>query len=433
MGPLLNRIVAAGLAAVGICSALVANAQEGGRDDHSIKLGIDLQAFSTSTPLTSWVDGGYGKLRFDDRSETTGGSRISLDYTGRLLPTLWAKLVADYIDDARGGADVSEAYLQWKPLPHGPNQHQVRFGAFYPPLSLENSDRAWNSPYTISFSAINTWLGEEIRPIGIEWTVRRRVGGPTSQHRVAAFASAFYGNDSAATLLFWRGWSLHDRQTRLGDRFALTPFPYRNGATVEYVAQSVEPIAELDSDPGVYFGAEWTFARRARVQIAHYDNRADINAYRHSQWGWYTEFDTLGAQVSLPADIGLVTQWMGGTTDWIAGALTDGRIVSPARVVRDHFDSSFVMLTRPIRGNGRISVRYDTFDITRPDSSFFGESDAGDAQTVAYKFRARGPLSVAVEWLRIRSARDVWSNAYGLPRSESEQQLRLQLSLDLEL
>jgi hypothetical protein len=434
MGPLLKRqwIITA-LALASTCSGASAAAEKGNHDDHSIKVGIDIHAFSTSTPLASWVDGGYSKLRFDDTENNSSGNRISVDYTGRLMPTVWARVVADYIDDAIGGADLTEAYLQWRPVPRGPNQHQLRIGAFYPPFSLENSDRAWNSPYTISFSAINTWLGEEVRPIGLEWTLRRRIGGPTSQHRIAYFASAFYGNDAAATLLFWRGWSLHDRQTRFSDRFSLLPYPAVSGGSIEYIPQRVEPIAELDSTPGVYFGAEWTLGRRARVQIAHYDNRADVNAYSHSQWGWYTNFTTLAAQVSLPGEFGFVTQWMGGKTDWISGALADGSIIAPGSIVRDDFDSSFLMLTRPVRGNGRVSIRYDTFSVTRPGSRFAGESDAGDAQTVAYKFRARGPVSIAFEWLRIRSARDLWSNAYGLPRSQTETQIRLQLSLDLEI
>jgi hypothetical protein len=107
---------------------------------------------------------------------------------------------------------LSEAFIDWRPIPTSSNQQQVRFGAFYPPFSLENTDLGWSSPFTYSYSAINTWLGEEVRPIGAEWSLRRRLGFAGSPHELRVFASAFYGNDPAGTFLFWRGWSLHDRQ-----------------------------------------------------------------------------------------------------------------------------------------------------------------------------------------------------------------------------
>ncbi len=77
-----------------------------------------------------------------------------------------ARIVADYVDDASGGVDLTEALLEWRPVPRSRNQQQLKIGAFYPSLSLENGDRGWQSPFTYSYSAINTWLGEEIRPFG---------------------------------------------------------------------------------------------------------------------------------------------------------------------------------------------------------------------------------------------------------------------------
>ena len=110
--------------------------------------------------------------------------------------------------------------MDWRPIPRSANQQQVRFGAFYPPFSLENGAHGWESPFTYSYSAINTWLGEEVRPLGAEWSLRRRLASTRNTQEVRVFASGFYGNDPAATLLFWRGWSLHDRQTRLNDTAA---------------------------------------------------------------------------------------------------------------------------------------------------------------------------------------------------------------------
>src|SRR5690606_38369148 len=231
-----------------------------------------------------------------------GGSRV------RLKPGVPAHLVADYIDDEAGGADVTEAYVEWRPVPRSSNRHRFRAGAFYPPLSLENGGPAWSSPFGLSFSAVNTWLGEEIRPVGVEWSMRRRLG-LGSPHELGAFASGFYGNDPAGTLLFYRGWSLHDRQSRLGDRLPMPPAPvWQNGAVIGHTPQKLRPFHEIDHEPGAYAGLEWRYARRGLVQLSHYDNRADPNAYAGGQWGWRTAFDQLGVQIALPYDFGLLAQ-----------------------------------------------------------------------------------------------------------------------------
>jgi hypothetical protein len=421
----------AGVLAFTVCAA-TANAQESRLENHELRLAVDLHAVSTSSALRAWTRGGLGKLRFDDDSDGAGGNRIALDYSGRLRTTLWAHVVADYVDDASAGLDVAEAYLVWRPVPKRPNQHQLRVGAFYPPLSFENSGVAWSSPYSISFSAINTWLGEEIRPIGLEWTLKRRLGGPGSAHQLSAFAAAFYGNDPAGTLLFWRGWSVHDRQTRLNDKLPIPPLPEfgPNGPT-GYIDQPLEPIVELDSRPGFYAGIDWTFEQRAKLQVAHYDNRADPTAFDQGVWGWDTRFSTLGLQLSLPAKIGLIIQSMRGATTWIPGARPNGDIGPLGREVTDDFASSFVLLTRMF-GDHRLTIRWDRFDIRR-DAPRPLQADGGSAETIAYRYGGLERLTLAVEWLRIRSTRDLWSDFYGLPRAADERQVRAQVSWNLDL
>lgn len=70
-----------------------------------------------------------------------------------------------------------------------------------------------------------------------------------------AVASALLLTWSRTTLLYWRGWALHDRQARLGDRLALPPAPQRRqGEIVVVEPQTVEPIDEIDHEPGAYAG-----------------------------------------------------------------------------------------------------------------------------------------------------------------------------------
>ncbi len=351
------------------------------------------------------------------------------EYRGRITPTLTATVIGDYLDDASSGADLSEAFIDWRPIPKSGNQQQVRLGAFYPPLSLENGELGWHSPFTYSYSAINTWLGEEIRPIGAEWSLRRRLGFAGSPHELRAFASAFYGNDPAGTLLFWRGWSLHDRQTRLNDRLPMPPRPIWNasGAIVGYSEQSVEPFEEIDHEPGAYAGVEWRYAKRVRVQVAHYDNRADPSAFSDGQWAWGTEFYHLGLQASLPAQLGLVAQWMQGETYWITGARPNGTLSPSSELVEDVFRSRFLMLTRRVGAAHRLSLRYDTFGMFREDTEPRFHSDQGHAWTLGYRYERTKQLSAGIEWLEIVSRRDVWS-FYSPVTEATERQLRLQVT-----
>jgi len=307
----------------------------------------------------------------------------------------------------------------------------VRFGAFYPPFSLENGDKGWQSPFTYSYSAINTWLGEEIRPVGVEWSLRRRLEALGNAHELRAFASGFYGNDPAATLLFWRGWSLHDRQTRLHDRLDIPDTPvFYNGVPVGTSPQWVTPFVETDHSPGVYAGLEWRYARRALVQLAVYENRADPYSFADGQWGWETAFTHLAVQVSLPAELGLVAQALKGETYWVAGASSNGTISPFAIYVEDEFTSSFLLLTRKIGDMQRVALRYDTFAIERPSMGL--HSDDGNAWTLSYRFEPTTTrFSGGIEWLRIDSHRDLWPYFYGTPPDQTEDQLRLQVSYRL--
>ena len=409
--------------------AVTAGAAES--DRHEFQLDVSAAYLSSSTDLTAWPDGGKSKLRSSDDGLTA--LRMFAEYRGRLTPTLNARVVADYVDDGSSGVDLTEAYIDWRPIPRARNQQQWRFGAFYPPFSLENGDRGWQSPFTYSYSAINTWLGEEVRPIGAEWSLRRRLERLGSAHELRAFAAGFYGNDPAATLLFWRGWSLHDRQSRLHDNLDIPEVPIFTAGTVTGLgAQTLSPFVETDHRPGAYAGAEWRYARRALVQWARYDNRAEPYSFADGQWGWQTDFDHLAVQISLPAELGLVAQALRGETYWIVGASQNGTLSPFARLVEDRFAARFVMLTRKLGDAHRLALRYDTFSITRPDAVPPLESDSGHAWTLSYRLAPMtGRFSGGIEWLRIDSQRDLWPMFYGTPRDQTEDQLRLQLSFRL--
>ena len=392
-------------------------------DRHELYLDAAAGYVAASSDFGAWTDGTFGKLRHADDGFT--GFRLVGEYHARITPTLRARVAADYVDDASVGLDLTEAVIDWRPIPRSRNQHQLRFGAFYPSFSLENGERGWQSPFTYSYSAINTWIGEEIRPFGAEWSLRRRLEGFRSQHELRAFAAAFYGNDPAGTLLFWRGWSLHDRQTRLNDELEIPPLPFTTAP------QRLDSFEEIDGRAGAYVGVEWRYGRRALVQLARYDNRADPYAFSGGQWGWGTDFDHLAVQISLPAQIGLVAQRLEGATEWIPGARADGTFEPWAFFAHDELEARFVLLTRQFGRAQRVTLRYDTFSIERPAAAPVLRSDRGRAWTLSYRIAPTERLSGGIEWLRIDSRRDLLPLFYALPAAHTEDQFRIQLSYRL--
>ncbi len=417
------------LLALAVAASPAAAQLELGSGRHAWSVTASIGVPDTSTPLAAWLDGGTGKLR-----SAAGGlavDRLVAEYGGRLTPTLEAHLVADWLDEPSGGLDLTEAYLEWRPVPKRALRQQWRFGGFYPRMSLENVAPAWESPLTASFSAANTWLGEEIRAFGAEWLGRRALGPPTAPHELGVYAGAFYGNDPAGTLLFWRGWSVHERQTRFGDRLPLPARPVfgADGAIVGHAAQTLEPFAEIDGDPGVYAGLEWRLRRRALVRLARYDNRADPLAFSDAQWGWDTRFDLAALQLELPLGLGLVTQRLEGRTRWLIPPGADGVVPPGSRIERDDFAADFVLLTKRIGSRSRVTLRHDEFGYDRDASPELGAIDSGEAWAASYRFRLSERITLTAEWLEIESERSLRPLFYSLPAEVQERQLRLRLDL----
>lgn len=414
------RILKIAATACALIAAPLAMADEPSR--YSLTAGTDISYVATSGH-PSWVDGSAGKLRYDDDSEGLTVSRAFADYRIRVADTVDAKLAVEAYDDDIGKAvDFTQAYLEWRPLTLSPNRYRVKLGAFYPRLSLENSGPGWSSPYTISSSAINTWIGEEIRIFGAEFSVSRRPESLGGAHSFSLHAAGFRHNDPAGGLISWKGWSVHDRQTRFDDVLPLPPLPQIQPDGFFWRQDPVFiPFQEHLGDTGWYLNAEWQYRNRFLLRAMRYDNRAEPFNVTNGQYGWYTEFAHVGIQANLPGDIGLISQWIRGTT-------VMGPVINGAYVVDVGFLSNFLLLTKAIDQH-RISARYDRFEVTEDDRVPLDENrERGNAWTLAYRFQATETIGLAAEWLRIHSNRPAW--AYNdLATSQTETQLQLSLQL----
>jgi len=387
-----------------------------------VDFGLDI-ALIDSSGHPSWLEGAGGKLRFDPDNDGLQFSRAFVDYRTQLASTLNGHVVSEIYDDDFGPAvDLTEAYLEWRPLTATANRYRLKVGAFYPRISLENIAPGWGSSYSINPSAINTWVGEELRSVGAELSISRRPQSLGGAHTFTLNAAVFEGNDPAGGLMAWKGWSIHDRQSRFNDQVPLPPIPrIQPGDWWEEQDPFITPLLEIDEEPGYYVNVEWRYGNRVLLRAMHYDNRADPMGIENGQFAWWTAFDHVAVQTTLPGDIGLLAQWMDGWTAW--GRLTDG-IYS----VDTDFMSSYLLLTRAFDRH-RVTARYDHFELTENDSTPLDEnSERGHAWMLAYQFEATNNVTVALEWLEIFTDRPAWAY-FDLSQRKTETQLQLVLQL----
>ena len=198
------------------------NATESERSDRYQLIGAaDISFIHANSKLDSWLYNGSGKLRYDEDHDGLRVNRIFVDFTGRITPTLAGRFVASMNNDVAEAVDVTDAYLEWRPVPASELRFRGKLGAFYPRLSLENIEAGWSSPYALSSSVINTWIGEELRIVGAELRLVRDLPGMSGQ-QLSLEGGGFYFNDPTGASLTWRGWAAHDRQTGV---FGSIPMP----------------------------------------------------------------------------------------------------------------------------------------------------------------------------------------------------------------
>src|SRR3954447_3927830 len=138
----------------------------------------DLRLVAVDDPV-SWVDGGFGKLR----SGSAGDLRVrpqlgnlSLVWKPQFTWSLGATVVGSLQGGERTDAGLSQAYLTFKPMRGTKVAASARLGLMWPPVSLEHDGADWHVEDSITPSAINSWIGEEIRPLAAEATVAATLG-----------------------------------------------------------------------------------------------------------------------------------------------------------------------------------------------------------------------------------------------------------------
>ena len=370
----------------------------------------------------SWVDGGFGKLRSGSDGDFHVEPQLgiaNLVWQPQFTWSLGATVVGSLQGGQRTQAGLSQSYLTFRPMRGSSGtSFSGRAGLMWPPVSLENEGADWHVADSITPSAINSWIGEEVRPVAIEGTLSVSPGG----HKLRATAALFAANDTSGTLLTFRGWALHDRTTLAFNRWPLPPL---GEEVAGYQAPYTHPLLDIHrgfaNRPGYYAKLSWQPPLPVRFELFRYDNRAnpeDVNS--DLEWGWRTQLNNLGIVSDLGGGAEIKAQAMRGRTRM--GFIDDSR-----HWVDNRFRSGFVLLTRTF-GKFGAATRIDGFDTRNRGSDIGGEyDDSGWSAMIAVK-REWEHLTGLVEVLHVSSRRDDRSDS-GLAPRQRQTQLQAELRM----
>ena len=340
-------------------------------------------ALKENTP--SFQDFGQNHQRFDGDGLHLSQAVIS---TSQRLSNSWTLSgVLNAYSDGEERLNFSQLYLKYRPLSASTIKPEVKVGAFYPAISAENTDIAWLSPHFLSNSAINSWIGEELRTGGVEFSVRQNGRQVRSNWSWKVLASLFKGNDTTGTLLSWRGFALHDRQSLYNDRVNFLPIPGVIDEDRLGAPAWTEPFREIDNRLGYYLGTHVAYKRSAEIRYYYYDNNADANVVDPDRiYAWHTRFHSLTLRYMNSPEFTLFSQLLVGDTQM-------GK-----RIVDNDFKSGFVAAVYRMTPY-TVAARADWYQVNDNDNyALDPNGSTGRAFTISAGRNISEHFSITAEW-----------------------------------
>jgi len=378
-----------------------------------IEASLDLRVVN-SDGRNSYLDGGLGKLRYDSTDDGMQLGRARFAWRDSIGGNWHASLdVSAWSLHDHNAIDITEGWIEWRPVPRSAWRSNVKIGAFYAPISLEHRASGWTNPYTISSSALNTWVGEELRTIGIGYELDHLGTAAGGRFDYGLNAAVFGWNDPAGVVIALRGFSLNDRQTPLFGRIGTFAYGGREQRVI---------FSEIDNRPGYHLGAYVKTDTGIEARVLHYDNRGDPTAEKPSidDYAWKTRFDSAGLRWDGQRGTAVIAQWLAGDTR----ATPDERFTW-------NYDTWFLLVAQNV-GKHRFAARYDHFT-TEQDKEYLtgpGTYDNGHAFTLGWTWAVRDHVEVAAEWLRIDSTHSTRTLLGESPRAiEHSLQMAVRVSL----
>jgi hypothetical protein len=336
---------------------------------------------ATGTP--SFLDGGLGTLRFDPEHEDLRLGRAFLAPRLRLSDTVTLHAVIDtYGDHDRNPLDLSEFWVDVRPFPTNAIRWHAKIGAFHMPVSLENRGVGWSDVYSITPSALNTWMGEEFRTIGGELEARWLGASHGYLGDLALVGAVYAWNDPAGGLLAARGFALTDRPSTLFGGLGRPPTTFYH---------------EIDRKPGYYGGLSWRHHDWMELRLLRYDNADPGKSTAAGGEAWHTRFTSAGARFEPSAHWTFIAQYLDGDT--ATGSDFDAE---------DQFRMTYHVafgLASYDWNRERITARVDKFGTHQSSGYYDGppSNESGHAWTAAWTHAFGEQWQVAAEWIRVWS------------------------------
>jgi hypothetical protein len=393
--------ICAGLVVVGV--ALGGPAAVRAQDDYavepehtlSLRALLDLRVVSAG-PAPSWTDRGSGATRYggvheDGRFERVTRfsiAQLALEPEVRLPWGLTGHAQVNWegnVDD-RGNVgprhDAPRLVEGWveKDWSHETDGWALLAGVSNPSFSLEHGAPAWTPRYTLTPSALDTWLWEEGRVLGLrgEWW------GTARGCEVNAFAGAGWGPDEQGILLAERGWVLSDWMAGENSTIVL-PSP---GA----VAHEFD---ERDGRPALYAGLDlrdpW---KVGDLRLGYYDNLGN----QAVAGVWETRYGIAGIAVQPLRGLDVVFQYLIGET--ATRATSTGATSTGAAASQYTIQALYPLVSYRWR-NHRLTVRYDDFRVVEHGGGPANLQRRGEAVTIAYLFEFWLRHRLALEYLGV--------------------------------
>jgi len=352
-------------------------------DDLVISGYLDVRAVAPADPQ-SWLNGGLGKFRYGGRqnfgAEGMLQAELSLNQNFHLVSVLRAEPQTPSVIDAL------ETYLRYDDQT-GDIGWSVKAGAFFPTISLENDDIGWTSPYTLTPSAINSWIGDELRTIGSEATFRWK----TDMGVVSLTGALTCCNDEAGVMMADRGWALDDRPFGLFERERVpdqtlrifhAPVPGRTGM-----------FDEIDGIVGWYAGAAWQLPGIVKLSVTRYDNQGEPEAATARDMAWRTKFWNFGARTQF-GPLVLIAQQMSGYTEVEVRGIENST----------KYQSGFLLASYDLE-DWRVSLREELFQTRRLFAVNNNWNEDGNATTASVSWLGLQDMRLTAELISMHSRR----------------------------
>ena len=336
-------------------------------------------------PAPSWTDHGPGKMRYGGSNGPAGFERATRLVLSQAALQLGASLPWGMRAQLQINIepDVADGYHPWlveailrREWGSGERGWGAQAGVANVPFSLEHTGPAWTPEYTISASALTSWLWEDISLIGVEgewWHAT------DSGVRLGALVGAGYGGDQIGRLLALRGFAMGDVIGGANGDLALPTG-----------TQRTDIFNERDHRPAMYGWLTLSDgSETAALKLGYIDNLGNAD---HSGV-WHTHFNTVGLVLHLPERIDVLAQYLDGVA----------RVRTPPN---DSAVSAYYVLLSHHFGGQRLSVRYDSFRVHDLDGGPSSTNEHGHAVTGAYLVQFGLRNQVAFEYIWLNSHRD---------------------------